>query len=126
MSSAIGGHKTAAVAALPPQWVDDVDGVHGLLSDITRSMAILMSMHSTRVGTVFGKDLDDMEIKIENLTKDITGECCSLKSCVKSTGHEACAVFEGCPDLLPCTPLFVILSYLFEDILRRLRITGLR
>lgn len=75
MSPALGGHMTnTAVVALPPQWVDDVDGVHGLLSDITRSMSILMSMHSTRVGTVFGKDLDDMEVKIENLTKDVTGE----------------------------------------------------
>ena len=29
-------------------------------------------MHSTRVGTVFGSNLDDMEMKIENMTGDIT------------------------------------------------------
>ena len=76
MSAAIGGQKTNTVAAaLPPQWVDNTDGVHGLLSDITQFMSILMSMHSTSVGTVFGKDLDDMESKIENLTKDMTGGC---------------------------------------------------
>ena len=76
MSAAIGGQQTNTVAAaLPPQWVDNMDGVHGLLSDITRFMSILMSMHSTSVGTVFGKDLDDMESKIENLTKDVTGGC---------------------------------------------------
>eukprot|EP00555_Chaetoceros_dichaeta_P009736 CAMPEP_0198253478 /NCGR_PEP_ID=MMETSP1447-20131203/3887_1 /TAXON_ID=420782 /ORGANISM="Chaetoceros dichaeta, Strain CCMP1751" /LENGTH=296 /DNA_ID=CAMNT_0043939157 /DNA_START=18 /DNA_END=909 /DNA_ORIENTATION=- len=87
MSAAIGGHKTnTAIAALPPQWVDDVDGVHGLLSDITRSMSILMSMHSTRVGTVFGKDLDDMEVKIENLTKDVTDKFRKAEQLLKRVG----------------------------------------
>ncbi|GFH60584.1 syntaxin 16 [Chaetoceros tenuissimus] len=61
-----------ALSALPPIWVDDVDNVNGLLSDITRLMGILNSMHATRVGTVFGRDLDDMEVKIENMTGDIT------------------------------------------------------
>merc|ERR1719223_546907 len=64
--------KNLATAVLPPQWVDDVDGVHECLSDITRLMGILSSMHATRIGTVFGKDLDDMEVKIERLTNDIT------------------------------------------------------
>jgi len=59
-------------ASLPPQWVDDVDGINELLSDITRLMGILSSMHSTRVGTVFGSNLDDMEEKIEKMTGDIT------------------------------------------------------
>ena len=66
--------KNDVVAALPPQWVDDVDGVHEVLSDITRLMGILGSMHASRIGTVFGKDLDDMEAKIERLTNDITGK----------------------------------------------------
>eukprot|EP00558_Chaetoceros_sp_UNC1202_P009528 CAMPEP_0197254018 /NCGR_PEP_ID=MMETSP1429-20130617/67103_1 /TAXON_ID=49237 /ORGANISM="Chaetoceros sp., Strain UNC1202" /LENGTH=57 /DNA_ID=CAMNT_0042716877 /DNA_START=1 /DNA_END=170 /DNA_ORIENTATION=+ len=35
-------------------------------------MGILNAMHATRVGTVFGRDLDDMEYKIENMTGDIT------------------------------------------------------
>lgn len=61
-----------ALSALPPIWVDDVDNVNGLLSDIIRLMGILNSMHATRVGTVFGRDLDDMEVKIENMTGDIT------------------------------------------------------
>lgn len=61
-----------AGSALPPMWVDDVDSVNDCLSDITRLMAILNSMHATRVGTVFGKDLDDMEFKIERMTADIT------------------------------------------------------
>jgi syntaxin 16 len=57
---------------LPPIWVDDVDTVNTLLSDITRTMSILTSMHATRIGTVFGKDLDDMEAKIQNMTESIT------------------------------------------------------
>ncbi len=61
-----------AANALPPIWVDDVDSVNGLLADITRSMGILTSMHATRIGTVFGKDLDDMEAKIQNVTESIT------------------------------------------------------
>lgn len=59
--------------ALPPQWVDDVDAVHAELAEIVRMMGILQSLHSSRVGSVFGKDLDDMEGKIEKLTQDVTG-----------------------------------------------------
>ena len=35
-------------------------------------MGVLQSMHSSRVGSVFGKDLDEVEGKIEKLTRDIT------------------------------------------------------
>lgn len=65
---------SGANSNLPPQWVDEVDAVNGLLSDIFRLMGILNSMHATRVGTVFGRDLDDMEAKIENMTGDITNK----------------------------------------------------
>ena len=74
MSSDIGRPANPVIAALPPQWVDDVDGVNGHLNDIVRLMGILTSMHATRVGTVFGRDLDDMEVKIERFTNEITGE----------------------------------------------------
>lgn len=60
--------------ALPPQWVDDVDAIHSVLSEIVRSMEILKSMHASRIGSVFGRDLDDMETKIENLTRDVTDQ----------------------------------------------------
>lgn len=63
-------------SALPPQWVDDVDAINSELAEIGRQMGILRSLHSSRVGSVFGKDLDDMEGKIEKLTRDITGENC--------------------------------------------------
>ncbi len=71
ISSSMSHNQIAA--SLPPQWVDDVDGINELLSDITRMMGILGSMHASRVGTVFGRDLDDMEKKIERMTNDITG-----------------------------------------------------
>jgi len=60
--------------ALPPQWVDDVDAVHSVLAEITRLMGALTSMHASRVGSVFGKDLDDMEGRIEAFTRDITDQ----------------------------------------------------
>jgi syntaxin 16 len=60
------------ISSLPPQWVDDVDIINELIDDIMRLMGILSSMHATRVGTVFGMNLDDMEMKIEKMTGDIT------------------------------------------------------
>lgn len=66
------GIDRGSASVLPPQWVDDVDAVHQELSDITRLMGVLQSMHSSRVGSVFGKDLDEVEGKIEKLTRDIT------------------------------------------------------
>jgi syntaxin 16 len=65
----------SAQTALPPQWVDDVDAVNTELGEIVRMMDILQSLHSSRVGSVFGKDLDNMEGKIEKLTQDVTGTC---------------------------------------------------
>jgi len=67
-----GGGAPSSAAALPPQWVDDVDAVHAELSDISRLMSILQSMHASRVGSVFGRDLEDMEGKIDRMTRDIT------------------------------------------------------
>lgn len=58
----------------PPAWVKDVDGVERCLADIQRQMDSLQSMHASRVGSVFGKDLDDMEGRIERKTSDITDE----------------------------------------------------
>jgi len=63
---------SSSTAALPPQWVDDVDAVNAEVSEIVRMMDLLQSLHSSRVGSVFGKDLDDMEGRIEKVTQDIT------------------------------------------------------
>lgn len=68
----------------PPPWVEDVDAVNEVLSDIQRQMDQLHSMHATRVGSVFGKDLDNMEGQIEKMTRDITGTLHTIiiKDCV--------------------------------------------
>lgn len=63
---------TSSTDAIPPQWVDDVESVNSAIDDIVRMMGILQSMHASRVGQVFGKDLDDMEGKIEKQTRGIT------------------------------------------------------
>lgn len=73
---------TSQTTALPPQWVDDVDAVHSELSEIVRLMDILQSLHASRVGSVFGKDLDDMEGRIEKLTQDVTGRCTLAWHCI--------------------------------------------
>jgi hypothetical protein len=56
----------------PPAWVDAVHGVEQCLLDITNAMDDLKSMHASRVGSVFGKDLETMEGTIERKTRDIT------------------------------------------------------
>ena len=55
-----------------PQWVPDVEAVQDALQGITKMMEDLQSLHASRLGSVFGKDLDDMEIRIERMTRDIT------------------------------------------------------
>jgi syntaxin 16 len=70
--SALGGGAGAGGESQQPSWVSDVDGVHRELAEIQRLMDVLQSMHASRVGSVFGKDLQDMEGKIERLTRDIT------------------------------------------------------
>jgi len=74
LSSSFQDHDALASSSiLPPQWVDDVDGINDVLADVQRLMDVLQSLHASRVGSVFGRDLDDMEVKIEKLTRDITG-----------------------------------------------------
>jgi syntaxin 16 len=66
--------KSLGGSSMPPSWVDDVDSVHATLGEIQRMMNVLQSLHASRVGSVFGKDLDDMEGKIERLTRDVTDQ----------------------------------------------------
>ena len=55
-----------------PAWVADVDKVETCLLEIGHAMKELQSMHAQRVGSVFGKDLEDMERWIEKRTADVT------------------------------------------------------
>ncbi|KAL3917587.1 MAG: hypothetical protein SGILL_004641, partial [Bacillariaceae sp.] len=57
-----------------PSWTQDVDEVKSILQVIQRKMDDLQSLHASRVGSVFGKDLDDMETRIEAMTRDITDQ----------------------------------------------------
>lgn len=57
-----------------PSWVRDVDHVKEALGEIQRRMDDLQYMHASRLGSVFGKDLDDMENRIEGLTRQITDQ----------------------------------------------------
>ena len=63
-----------SMGKVAPKWVDDVNAVENCLTEITRHMKTLQSMHAQRVGSVFGKDLEDMEGKIEGLTRSITDQ----------------------------------------------------
>src|SRR5210317_1816024 len=62
----------ASPSTLPPDWVNDVDAVNAAISDIHRLMSELASMHASRIGTVFGRDLDTMERQIERKTTEVT------------------------------------------------------
>lgn len=55
-----------------PAWVADADAVETCLADIQRHTVDLQSMHAQRVGSVFGRDLEDMELLIERKTADVT------------------------------------------------------
>jgi syntaxin 16 len=57
---------------LPPKWVDDVDTIHTILNDIRRMIGTLNSLHASRLGSVFGKDLETQEREIEDMTLNIT------------------------------------------------------
>lgn len=59
-------------STLPPSWVNDVDAVNATVGDIQRLMVELASMHASRIGTVFGRDLDNMERQIERKTTEVT------------------------------------------------------
>ncbi len=58
----------------PPAWVHDVDAIQQCLTEIQQRMDQLQSMHATRVGSVFGRDLDDMEGRIEKMTSSLTDQ----------------------------------------------------
>lgn len=59
---------------MKPAWVSDVDAVESCLSEIQRHTKDLQSMHAQRIGSVFGRDLEDMENLIEKKTADVTDQ----------------------------------------------------
>eukprot|EP00986_Skeletonema_menzelii_P016561 scaffold15059_cov146-Skeletonema_menzelii.AAC.1 len=77
---------TSSSSTLPPDWVNDVDAVNAAISDIHRLMSELQSMHASRIGTVFGRDLDTMERQIERKTTDITTTFRKAERSLKKVG----------------------------------------
>jgi len=69
-----------------PSWVGDVDQVKSILQSISTQMEDLRSLHASRVGSVFGRDLDDMEVRIENMTRDITDRFRRAERILKKVG----------------------------------------
>lgn len=75
-----------SLSAGSPAWVDDVDQVKSILQEIQRKMDDLQSLHASRVGSVFGKDLDDMENRIEAMTREITDRFRSAERILQKVG----------------------------------------
>lgn len=65
-------HSNTTCTTLPPDWVGDVESVNATVSNIQHLMSELASMHASRIGTVFGRDLDTMERHIERKTTEVT------------------------------------------------------
>lgn len=69
-----------------PLWVSDVEQFKSILRDIQRQMEDLSSLHASRVGSVFGKDLEDMENRIESMTRDVTNNFRKAERILKQVG----------------------------------------
>lgn len=69
-----GGIQLSSMSSAPPAWVADVQAVEDVLVGIQRDMKDLQAMHATRLGSVFGKDLENMEGRIEKKTRDMTDQ----------------------------------------------------
>lgn len=57
-----------------PTWVKHVESVEHSLVTVQAQMDDLQALHAQRVGSVFGKDLENMEGRIEKMTSQITDE----------------------------------------------------
>lgn len=75
----------------PPGWVKHVDAVEHSLHTIQSQMSDLQSLHSQRVGSVFGKDLPNMEGRIDKLTQQITDEFRVAERHLQAVGKVAAA-----------------------------------
>jgi hypothetical protein len=76
-----GSHKSK------PDWVHDVEIVEGCIADITQQMKELQSRHAQRVGSVFGRDLHNMESIIEQQTSVITEQFRTAERLLQKVGY---------------------------------------
>lgn len=70
-----------------PDWVADVEIVEKCISDITQQMKELQSRHAQRIGSVFGRDLQNMESVIEQQTSIITEQFRVAERLLQKVGY---------------------------------------
>ena len=70
-----------------PEWVSDVEIVEKCINDITQQMKELQSRHAQRVGSVFGRDLQNMESVIEQQTSIITEQFRTAERLLQKVGY---------------------------------------
>lgn len=70
-----------------PDWVSDVEIVEKCISDITQQMKELQSRHAQRIGSVFGRDLQNMETIIEQQTSIITDQFRVAERLLQKVGY---------------------------------------
>jgi syntaxin 16 len=70
-----------------PDWVADVEIVEKCISDITQQMKELQSRHAQRIGSVFGRDLQNMETVIEQQTSIITEQFRVAERLLQKVGY---------------------------------------
>ena len=69
-----GNSSSSGGSIKKPDWVADVEIVEKCINDITQQMKELQSRHAQRIGSVFGRDLQNMESMIEQQTSIITDQ----------------------------------------------------
>jgi hypothetical protein len=70
-----------------PEWVADVEIVEKCITDITQQMKELQSRHAQRIGSVFGRDLQNMETVIEQQTSIITEQFRVAERLLQKVGY---------------------------------------
>jgi syntaxin 16 len=86
-----GGIQMSTLGKAPPAWVKHVDAVEQSLDTIKSQMNDLQALHSQRVGSVFGKNLDNMEGRIDKMTNAITDEMRLAERHLQAVGKQAAA-----------------------------------
>ena len=85
----------ATSSSSPPSWISHVDAVEQSLVTIRAQMDDLQALHSQRVGSVFGKNLDNMEGRIEQMTQEITDEMRVAERHLQAVGKQAATAQEA-------------------------------
>jgi hypothetical protein len=82
-----GSNSNATATTKKPDWVIDVETVEHCITDITIQMKELQSRHAQRIGSVFGRDLQNMESIIEQQTATITEQFRIAERLLQKVGY---------------------------------------